>query len=79
MRPHSCGDLTPDPCNCPMEDPTWNFWIGGDPHYRRFHGCIDEVKIFDGALTAEQVSSGSGGMGVGPHSVMLIRRHVLRS
>ena len=48
---------------CPMEDPTWNVWIGGDPHYRRFHGCIDEVKVFDAALTAEEV--GAVGMNAG--------------
>ena len=59
MCVRSCGGLKPDPCNCPMEDPTWNVWIGGDPHYRRFHGCIDEVKVFDAALTAEEVGAAS--------------------
>ena len=41
--------------NCPMEDGTWRVWIGGDPHYRRFHGCIDEVKVFNTRLSAAEV------------------------
>ena len=41
-------------CECPIT-PNWAVWIGGDPHDRRYVGCIDEVKVFDAALSAAEV------------------------
>lgn len=43
--------------SCPMEDGSWNLWIGGDPHYRRFHGCVDEVMVFNERLSSDEVGA----------------------
>ena len=48
-----------DGTSCPIRasDGTWRVWIGGDPHYRRFHGCIDEVKVFSKRLSPDEVDA----------------------
>ena len=46
---------------------SWRVWIGADPHSRRFYGCIDEVKIFDRALSADEVAR----MGIGSGAAVL--------
>ena len=46
-----------DGTSCPMEDGTWRVWIGGDPHYRRFHGCIDEVKVFSKRPSPDEIDA----------------------
>lgn len=35
--------------------PSWGVLIGSDPIGRPFHGCIDEVKVFNTALSAADV------------------------